>query len=173
MFHVKHRGSQEFRTCTDRDIDQIIAIGVETYSQTFSGMTSPEIMSQYLAVAVDRRKIAAELANPDSLFLSLVVEGELAGYLKVNQNEAQTDLREAEGLEIERIYLRKRFQGRGLGKLLLEKGLEMSREKRKQYAWLGVWERNTKAIGFYDRRDSERSAPTISSWERSGRPTSS
>ncbi len=135
----------------DRDIEQIIAIGVETYSQTFSGMTSPEIMSQYLAAAFDRRKIAGELANPDSLFLFLVVDDELAGYLKVNENAAQTDLREPGGLEIERIYLRERFQGRGLGKALLEKGLEIAREKQKQYAWLGVWERNTKAIAFYGR----------------------
>lgn len=141
----------EFQVCAGKDIEQLIAIGVETYSDTFASMNSPETMAEYLAAAFDRDKIRAEIGNPDSTFLFLFVQGDLAGYLKVNENEAQTDLRESGGLEIERIYLRKRFQGRGLGKVLLEKGLETAREKQKQYAWLGVWERNTKAIGFYER----------------------
>jgi ribosomal protein S18 acetylase RimI-like enzyme len=141
----------EFQVCAAKDIEKLIAIGVETYSDTFASMNTAETMADYLAMAFDRDKIKAEIDHPDSTFLFLFVHGELAGYLNVNENEAQTDLRESGGLEIERIYLRKRFQGRGLWRVLLEKGLETAREKQKQYAWLGVWEGNTKAIGFYER----------------------
>jgi ribosomal protein S18 acetylase RimI-like enzyme len=141
----------EFRICDANDIEQLIAIGIETYSDTFASMNSAETMAKYLAEAFDRDKIGAAIDNPDSTFLFLFVDGDLAGYLKVNENAAQTDLREADGLEIERIYLRKQLQGQGLGKALLEKGLAIAREKQKQYAWLGVWERNEKAIGFYER----------------------
>lgn len=38
-----------------------------------------------------------------------------------------------------------------MGMILLERGLQIAREKRKSYVWLGVWERNEKAIGFYER----------------------
>jgi len=91
-------------------------------------------MVEYLAAAFSKEEIT----------------GELAGYLKVNENQAQADLREVKGLEIERIYLRKRFQGQGLGKALLEKGPQITRRKQKEYVWLGVWERNEKAITFYE-----------------------
>jgi ribosomal protein S18 acetylase RimI-like enzyme len=60
-------------------------------------------------------------------------------------------LKEENGLEIERIYVLKEYQGRKAGKLLLEKALEAAAEGNKAYVWLGVWEENTAAIGFYER----------------------
>lgn len=140
-----------FRELTSTDLDDLVSLGIETYRDTFRGMTSEPVMGEYLRTAFDREKIRRELSDPGSTFLFLEVDGRVAGYLKVNEGEAQTDLREAEGLEIERIYLRQEFQGRGLGRVLLEKGLEIARRKGKRYAWLGVWEKNTPAIGFYER----------------------
>ena len=86
-----------FRACTAADADQLIEVGRETYRDTFAGMTSDEVMAAYLDSAFDRRKILGELSDPDSLFLFLLVGDELAGYLKVNQGPAQTDLRKREG----------------------------------------------------------------------------
>jgi hypothetical protein len=105
----------EFRVCAAENIEQLIAIGIETYSDTFAVMTGPETMAEYLAAAFDRERIKSEIDNKGATFLFLFVRGELAGYLKVNENEAQTDLREARGLEI-------------------------ARKKQKEYIWLGVWE---------------------------------
>jgi diamine N-acetyltransferase len=140
-----------FRELTSADLDDLVSLGIETYRDTFHGMTSEPIMEEYLGTAFDRQRMRRELSDPGSTFLFLEVDGRVAGYLKVNEGGAQTDLREAEGLEIERIYLRRRFQGQGLGRVLLEKGLEIARRKGKRYAWLGVWEKNTAAIGFYVR----------------------
>ncbi len=143
--------AHSFRPCTPADLDALVSLGVETYLDTFQGMTSGEVMEGYLAEAFDPARIAGELGNPGSAFFFLEVHGVPAGYLKLNENGAQTDLREPDGLEIERIYLRQTFQGRGLGRVLLEKALEIARQKGKRYAWLGVWEKNTQAIGFYER----------------------
>lgn len=138
-----------FRTCKPEDLDALISLGIETYRDTFDGMTSARVMDEYLETAFDREKVRRELADPNSQFFFLEVAGKTAGYLKVNENGAQTDLRGPDGLEIERIYLRQRFQGQGLGRVLLEKALEIAGQKRKRHAWLGVWEKNTAAIGFY------------------------
>ena len=76
----------EFRVCAAEDIEQLIAIGIETYSDTFAAMTSAETMAEYLAAAFSRDKI----------------RGELAGYLKVNENQAQTESPKGNGLEMAR-----------------------------------------------------------------------
>jgi hypothetical protein len=94
-------------------MDQLIAIGIETYSGTFTAMTRTETLAEYLTAAFSREKIGHEIDNKDSTFLFFFVRGELAGYLKVNENEAQTDLREG-------------------------KGVEIARKKQKEYVWLGV-----------------------------------
>jgi len=140
-----------FHTCTAADLDALVSVGIETYRGTFSGMTSKAVMDEYLGTAFDGERIRQEIDNPGSLFLFLEVDGGIAGYIKVNESDAQTDLREPDGLEIERIYLRSGFQGKGLGRVLLEKGLEIARREGKRCVWLGVWEKNTAAIGFYER----------------------
>jgi hypothetical protein len=50
-----------------------------------------------------------EIQNPDSYFYLFKKDGELAGYLKLNINDAQTEAKGPTMLEIERIYVRKKF----------------------------------------------------------------
>jgi ribosomal protein S18 acetylase RimI-like enzyme len=73
------------------------------------------------------------------------------GYLKVNEGAAQTELKNLQALEIERIYVKKEFQDKKVGQLLFEKALELAKLQGAPYIWLGVWEKNLKAIRFYKR----------------------
>ena len=108
-------------------------------------------MEAYLSDAFDPARLEAELRNPDSDFFFLFKDGQLAGYLKINDGPAQTDRRDPQALEIERVYIRQSFQGMGLGKMLIEYALQIARQRGKPRAWLGVWEKNVHAIGFYER----------------------
>lgn len=54
-------------------------------------------------------------------------------------------------LEIERIYVRKKFQKQGLGKYLMDKAIAIATELNKRAIWLGVWEKNQNAIAFYSK----------------------
>jgi ribosomal protein S18 acetylase RimI-like enzyme len=144
-------GSAAIRLCTPEDCDGVISIGRETYFETFKELNTPENMAAYLDSAFAPEKIKAEMADPFSAFYFLYVEAKLCGYMKVNEGDAQTDLRDPEALELERIYVRRSFHGSGFGKLLMEKALALAQDKGKRFVWLGVWEKNTDAIGFYKR----------------------
>jgi diamine N-acetyltransferase len=137
--------------CGAGDADLVQAIGRETYDETFRPLNTDETMNAYLAEAFAREKILAELCDPGSRFFILRADGEPAGYLKVNEAPSQSDLNDPSSLEIERIYVRARFKGRGLGRLLMEHALGLARGAGKAYAWLGVWERNADAIAFYEK----------------------
>jgi diamine N-acetyltransferase len=54
-----------------------------------------------------------------------------------------------ESLEIERIYIKNKFHKKGLGRYLINKAIEIAVEWNKKKIWLGVWEKNERAIGFY------------------------
>ena len=43
----------------------------------------------------------------------------------------------------------KEFQGRKIGQKLYEKTLEIAKQEKVMYVWLGVWEENSGAIKFY------------------------
>ncbi|NGP90273.1 GNAT family N-acetyltransferase [Fodinibius halophilus] len=142
----------DFNTCTLSDIELLSEVAKETFHETFADMNSSETMAAYLESAFNKEQLKKEISNPNSLFLFLYSNGELAGYLKVNENEAQTEFQDKDGLEIERIYLRKEFQGQGLGSTLLEKAISIANNRNKRYIWLGVWEHNEQAISFYEHK---------------------
>ncbi|WP_229213788.1 GNAT family N-acetyltransferase [Dyadobacter psychrotolerans] len=43
------------------------------------------------------------------------------------------------------------YHGKKVGQLLYEKSVEFARLQKNDYAWLGVWEENPKAIRFYEK----------------------
>ncbi|ART63810.1 GNAT family N-acetyltransferase [Kushneria marisflavi] len=138
-----------FKTCGPADALKVADIGRETYRQTFEGLYAPEVMTQYLDRAFAPDVVAGELEQPKSAFWLLEVDDQVAGYLKMNQGDAQTESQEEDGIEIERIYLLKAFQGRGLGRRLFDRAIAFARSSGSHFVWLGVWENNHQAIGFY------------------------
>lgn len=137
---------------SEKDMPELIAISRETFADTFGKDNSPEDMAKFLDESYNEEKLGGEMANPGSFFYFLKVDGEVAGYLKLNVDDAQSEEVDPNGLEIERIYLRKSFQHRGLGKQLFEFAEEKGREWGKSVLWLGVWEHNENAKNFYASR---------------------
>jgi diamine N-acetyltransferase len=137
--------------CTIQDTGLLQDIGIETFQDTFKDQNSPENMKAYLDRAYRTEQLEKELTNTSSEFYFIYSQNEAAGYLKVNTNDAQTETMGQDSLEIERIYIRKKFHKQGLGKYLINKAIEMAVERKKKTVWLGVWEKNENAIAFYSK----------------------
>lgn len=135
--------------CTLEDSLKLQEISVETFTETFKDQNSPGNLNAYLERAFNLKQIEKELHNPFSEFFFVNFNHEVAGFLKVNINDAQSEQMGDESLEIERIYIKNKFQKHGLGKYLLKKALEIAMERKKEKIWLGVWENNENAIAFY------------------------
>lgn len=140
-----------FRKCVPEDIETLRDFSSRTYFETFAHMNTFEDMEAYLNKAFETEKLRAELWDTNSSFYFLYSDGKLAGYLKLNEAPAQTDIHDEQSLEIERIYVSKEFQGKGLGGYLMDKAINIAVQRKKAYAWLGVWEENEKALGFYQK----------------------
>jgi ribosomal protein S18 acetylase RimI-like enzyme len=52
-------------------------------------------------------------------------------------------------LEIRRIYASQDFLGKGVGKELMQAAIREARQRGSGCVWLGVWEKNQRAIDFY------------------------
>nr|WP_263326931.1 GNAT family N-acetyltransferase [Neobacillus sp. Marseille-Q6967] len=137
------------KKCTLEDSCKLQEISYETFNETFKDQNSPENMSAYLERAFNLKQLEKELSNISSQFFFVYFNNEVAGYLKVNTNDAQSEEMGDESLEIERIYIKSKFQKHGLGKYLLNKAMEIAMERNKKKIWLGVWEKNENAIAFY------------------------
>lgn len=134
------------KRCTLEDLIELQEISYVTFDQTFKNQNSPENMYTYLEKAFNIKQLEKELTTISSQFY---FQDKLAGYLKVNINEAQSEDMGDESLEVERIYIKSHYQKQGLGKKLLNKATEIALYLNKDKIWLGVWEKNKNAIEFY------------------------
>jgi diamine N-acetyltransferase len=135
--------------CNHEDLDVLQVISIETFNDTFKEQNSPKNMKAYLDKAFNTKQLQSELSNDSSAFYFIYSDDKLAGYLKININEAQSEKMTDESLEVERIYIRKDFQKEGLGKHLMNEAIKIASLRNKKIIWLGVWEKNLKAIEFY------------------------
>ena len=138
-----------FRECTIEDLPELCAFSRDVFYESFRDDCSPEDMEAFLRDRYSADRIRNELLNPDSAFGFLYLDGGLSGYIKINEAPAQTDINDEKALEVERLYVSGEAQGRGLGSFLLEQAAETAKQRGKKYIWLGVWEKNLKAISFY------------------------
>ncbi|GAB3650920.1 GNAT family N-acetyltransferase [Echinicola sediminis] len=134
-----------------QDIEKLKDIGKRTFAETFSSENSEEDMVEYLENGFSTEKLTAELNDQSSEFYFAEFEGKTIGYLKVNTGQSQTEIKDKNALEIERIYVLKEFHGKKVGQMLYEKAIELAKEKDVEYVWLGVWEQNPRAIRFYEK----------------------
>ncbi|WP_088006253.1 GNAT family N-acetyltransferase [Indiicoccus explosivorum] len=139
----------EFVKLTPEDLDELQQVAEETFTETFGAQNKPENLEAYVSKAFSKDQLTNEIVNSNSLFYFLKADGEMAGYLKLNDDEAQTEDFAENSLEIERIYVKNSFQGKGFGKKMMDKAFEIAFELDKSAIWLGVWEKNEKAIEFY------------------------
>lgn len=136
---------------TEEHINALVDLGRTTFVQTYAKDNSVDNMIEYLDEHFNLNQLASELNNPNSFFYLAEKENEYVGFLKLNTGDAQTEETEAAAFEVERIYVLKKFQGQRIGKLFMDKAIKVAKAHEAPFVWLGVWEENPKAIGFYEK----------------------
>ena len=142
-------GSYQIWKVSDAELYELCALSLSTFIDTFSKQNNPNDMEAYLKKAFNEAQLKSELDNPDSYFYFLKNEDKTIGYLKLNVKKAQTDQVLDNALEIERIYIIQSHQSQGFGSILMDFAIEEAKRKNLMCIWLGVWEKNEKAITFY------------------------
>jgi ribosomal protein S18 acetylase RimI-like enzyme len=134
-----------------RELSLLEEISTRTFKETFAAQNTEENMRRYIETELSEEKLKSELSDPDMQFYFAHIDQSIVGYLKVNLSQAQTELKDARALEIERIYVLKEYHGKKVAQQLYEKAVQIAEEAEVDYIWLGVWEENHRAIRFYEK----------------------
>lgn len=134
---------------TQDDVEKLQEIGRQTFLETFAASNSEENMKSYLEAGFSKDRLIRELNDENSEFYFAILDNNVIGYLKLNFGESQTEVKYKKAVEIERIYVSKAFHGKKVGQILYDTAIQIARYKEAEYIWLGVWEENLRAIGFY------------------------
>ena len=134
---------------TEDDAALIADISRQTFYETFSPLNSKVDMDIFMNVQFTKGRLMLEVGRMENIFLLAYAGEKIAGYAKLRDTRHPKKLGSENALEIARLYAMPDMIGKGVGKLLMEKCLEIAVEKKKDTVWLGVWKENIKAIDFY------------------------
>jgi ribosomal protein S18 acetylase RimI-like enzyme len=130
---------------------RLLELSRRTFFDAFAHLNNPADMEAFASIAFTLQSFEEQLANPNSHFFFAMIDGEPAGYIKLNYRNAQTEFQHDDALEVERIYVSKEYQGQQIGKQLIDFAIQTAIDAKFSYIWLGVWEGNANAIRFYER----------------------
>ncbi|NER78275.1 MAG: GNAT family N-acetyltransferase [Leptolyngbya sp. SIO1D8] len=140
---------------THLDIDLLVKLGRQTFSDAFAADNDPADMEQYLATAFSPERIQAELSVSETVFW-LVYETantnvQPIGYAHLRGNASEPSVIQKPAIELSRLYVGKNAIGKGYGSKLMQTCIEYAIWKGFAVIWLGVWEKNYRAQSFYER----------------------
>lgn len=139
-----------FEKCTMVDLDVLVNMSRDTFVHAFEKDNNPEDFWNYINDAFNENTIVEQLLNVNSKFYFVYLKNVLVGYFKLNKNKAQTEQFAKRSIELERIYVLKDFQNQGIGKRILLKTIDLAKQSKATFIWLGVWQENKNAVRFYE-----------------------
>lgn len=139
----------EIRKASLSDLESIQNIASQTFRETFAAVNTPENIKNYLEESFNIPQLTKELSNKESSFYLATLEQKTIGYLKINFGKAQTEIMDEQALEVQRIYVLQEFHGKKVGQLFIDEILNIAKQNPVSFIWLGVWEENHRALGFY------------------------
>lgn len=143
--------SLQIRRVIPAEAAALADLAARTFAETFGSDTRPEDMAAHLAFAYGARQQTEELIDPDVITLVVESEGQWMAYAQVRRFPAPACVTGESPVEIRRFYVDRPWHGRGIARPLMTAAQEAARELGGRTFWLSVWERNSRAIAFYEK----------------------
>ena len=137
------------RPGTIQDAAALAAFAARTFAETFADDTSAADMRAHVSHTYGVVQQTAELTSPAVLTLLVEADGRLVGYAQMRRGPAPPCVQPADAIELHRFYVDTPAHGTGVAQRLMAAVYEAAWTKGAGHLWLGVWERNMRAIRFY------------------------
>jgi GNAT superfamily N-acetyltransferase len=140
------------RRAGSADAAILARIGAETFAETFGYLYPPEDLARFLPEAYGLERTRADLADPAKAAWLLEAEGAVIGYAQAGPCALPHPAVTARCGELKRFYLRKAWQGLGLGGQLFDTVMAWLQRDGPCAVWIGVWSENHGAQRLYGRQ---------------------
>ncbi len=138
------------RRCVPEDAEALSKLAQTSFFDTFHDTCTAEDMAGFLTKHYSATQLQQELEEVDDYTFFAIVDGIPAGYLRLLPGRPPFDMgHEYHALELNRLYIDKRFIGQGVAQALMSFFREFAAAGAYNYLWLGVWEHNYRAQAFY------------------------
>ena len=137
------------RTAETGDIPALADLARRTFSDAFGHSISASDLAAHLQTNLSDAYFHA--AAKVDVFLVAEIDARLIGYAQFGAVEIPARDHAPGDQELRRLYVQSAFQGRGIGRQLLDAALEHPCLKAAANVFLDVWDENDGALRLYER----------------------
>ena len=132
-----------------KDSEVLSELGAKTFYDTFRPFHTEEDLQQYIKKAYSVELISENLLKQNIQYFIAFDEDKPIGYLKLIKDVSHEKLQTQKNIELEKIYVLKEYLDKKIGKELMMKAINFSKQNNFETLFLGVWQENHKAVNFY------------------------
>jgi GNAT superfamily N-acetyltransferase len=139
------------RRATVTDDDLLAQLSGRLFEQSFGPDNDPEDVREHIehALMVDSREAVSDAER--RVWIAEDESGAPIGYTVVRRGSTAAGVTGERTAEVQRFYVDQAWHGRGVAQALMRRCVDQAREWNADVLWLGVWERNPRAIAFYEK----------------------
>jgi diamine N-acetyltransferase len=137
------------RAASAADVGMLTEFARGSFHDAFAQMNSPENMEAYMSENFTPQKFSAQLADPRATFLIAEIEATPVAFAKLFNGDIPDCVEGFAPVELERFYVDRQFHGKGVAQSLMQACFDRAGQSGHKTVYLGVWEKNHRAIAFY------------------------
>ncbi len=149
------------RYATAADSELIADLSRQTFYDAFASQNTKANMDKFMTEQFSKEILMEEVGAKDNIFLLAYIANEVVGYARIRENNIPPEPGISNALEISRIYATTNSIGKGVGKALMQKCIDIASDKKAASIWLGVFQENHRAIDFYTKWGFEKSGTHV------------
>lgn len=142
----------ELRVATPDDAATIGVLATQVFLDTYAPDGIRPVLAAEVLEHFSTAAVATLLVRPATVFIVAEVAGHLVGFVQLTSGATNNAIGPASAVELDRLYVLPRFNGRGVGTALLQRAREWSMAQRAVTLWLTAWVGNHHALAYYARR---------------------
>ena len=135
------------------DAELIADMSRTSFYEAFAKDNTKEDMDIFMSEQFSKEELMKEVEMGEGIFMLAYIDEEPVGYARLR---VKNNLAHEHAIEIARIYALEKAIGKGVGKALMLECINKANELQMKSIWLGVWEKNERALSFSDRWGCER-----------------
>lgn len=139
---------------TPSNANELARVARQSFLDAFLPTNNAADVTDYADRFLNAESFLQQLSHPAYFTLGVFLQDRLIGYTQMHLN--RDEVYEGVDLELKRFYLLEEFHGKGYAELMMKACEDQACILGYSQFWLGVWEKNFKALRFYQKQGFEK-----------------
>ncbi len=141
--------SYTIRRANRSDAKELAQLAEGTFRDTFAATNTVEDLDLHCRTSYTETIQAAEILSSTTITLLCEHECALIGFAQMRWEGVEDCVMGKSPGEVHRLYVLSAWHGKGVAQDLMNACIDEMRARGSDVVWLGVWERNPRAMSFY------------------------